>query len=92
MLKKIIFDVDNTLILWKDEYVLALKDAVEEFNINVDYKKIDNIIESLENKYEILTKEDFLKDINEEFNLNLGMDFIDELFKKQYTLAPNDND
>jgi len=71
MLKKIIFDVDNTLILWKDEYVLALKDAVEEFNINVDYKKIDNIIESLENKYEILTKEDFLKDYYSSYKSHL---------------------
>ena len=30
MIKKLIFDLDNTLIIWKDEYSLELKDLVEE--------------------------------------------------------------
>ena len=31
MIKKLIFDLDNTLIIWKDEYSLELKSTNELF-------------------------------------------------------------
>ena len=29
-IKRIIFDLDNTLVLWKDEYTSALKKAIKD--------------------------------------------------------------
>lgn len=86
-IKKLIFDVDNTLIYWKSEYVNALKKTIDEYNLGVETKIIDNIIENLENKYDILSKNKLLSDINSECCLNISMDFIDSLFEKQKKLA-----
>ena len=91
-IKKIIFDVDNTLIFWKKEYISALINTVEKYNIKVDPRKIDAIVETLEKKFVILSKESFLKTINEELNLNLDMDFINYFFEEQKSLAVVDNE
>ena len=37
MIKRIIFDVDDTLIDWKDEYDKVINNVVE--NLNIYYKK-----------------------------------------------------
>ena len=50
-IKKIIFDVDNTLIYWKPEYVDALTKSLKKFNINIETSKVDNLIENLENMF-----------------------------------------
>ena len=44
MIKKLIFDLDNTLIIWKDEYSLELKYLLEEYKVDTDYKKVDKIL------------------------------------------------
>lgn len=93
MVKKLVFDLDNTLIMWKSEYVSALEETMKEFNIeSIKLYAIDNIIETLEKKYEIISKDILLKDINEQCNLNLNMDFINLLFEKQKLLAFKDNE
>ena len=48
MIKKLIFDLDNTLIIWKDEYSLELKYLLEEYKVDTDYKKVDKIINELD--------------------------------------------
>lgn len=87
MIKRLIFDIDNTLIIWEKSYISALENAMEAFNVNVDSKIIDKIIDSQESKYETLSKSQLLKDINKECNLNLDMNFIDRLFEEQKKLA-----
>ena len=37
MIKKLIFDLDNTLIMWKPEYVNALRKTLQKYNINEIY-------------------------------------------------------
>lgn len=91
-IKKIVFDVDNTLIIWKKEYVSALKETLENFNIDIDVHLVDNVIESLEGNYEMLSKEILLNDINNVCNLNLTMEFIDTFFEKQKKLASFDQE
>ena len=91
-MKRIIFDLDNTLITWKDEYLKALDDALKFHKIEIETKKVDEIIENLEKKYEILTKEILLNDINNTHNLNLEMSFIDTLFENQGLLAEYDEE
>ena len=64
MIKKLIFDLDNTLIIWKDEYSLELKYLLEEYKVDTDYKKVDKIIDDLEYKHDTSSKEILLNDIN----------------------------
>lgn len=85
-MKALIFDLDNTLIMWKDEYVQELCNLLEKHQIkNVDnlYKKVDNCIEDYEKKHQELTKEKLCNYINENCNLNLEVSFIDELIEAQ---------
>ena len=77
MIKRIIFDLDNTLIKWEDEYRNALKKTVEFYKLDVNYLDIDNLVESYEDYYSIYKKENMLKLFNEKLNLNLEMSFID---------------
>ena len=56
MIKKLIFDLDNTLIIWKDEYSLELKYLLEEYKIDICYKKVDKIIDDLEYKHDTISK------------------------------------
>lgn len=86
-IKKIVFDIDNTLIIWKKEYVRALEECLEHFDIKIDVNRVDNVIDSLEQNHEIITKEILLNDINKICGLDLKMPFIDMLFEKQKTLA-----
>lgn len=91
MIKRLIFDLDNTIIDWKDDYTLALQETVKEFNINIDYKKIDNIIEQQEYVYETLSKEQLMNDINNICGLELNMEFIETLLEKQKNMAPKND-
>jgi len=90
MLKRIIFDLDYTLIYWKDEYPLLIKEILKKHNINVDYRIIDEIIESMEVKYETLSKDILLRDVQEKLNDKITMDIIDEIFEGQKKLSDYD--
>lgn len=83
MIKKLIFDLDNTIIEWIPEYVEALKETLNEYKIDIDYKKIDNITEMQEKIHDTLSREQLLSDINNGCNLNLNIDFINTLIDKQ---------
>ena len=43
MIKKLIFDLDNTLIIWKDEYSLELKYLLEEYKIDTSKTLLDKL-------------------------------------------------
>lgn len=82
MIKKIIFDLDNTLIMWKDEYKIAIKETLEEYKIDIDYNLVDELIEKYEMYYNSYKKENFCDLMKEKLNLNINIDFIDRwLFK-----------
>ncbi|MEG0021990.1 MAG: HAD family hydrolase [Bacilli bacterium] len=91
-MKKLIFDLDNTLLKWKPDYTKALEKTIEEFNLNIDYKVIDAIIEQQEKIHDIMNKETLLNDINNSLNINLEMNFINRLFYNQGFLVEIDND
>ena len=92
MIKKLIFDLDNTLIIWKDDYSLELKYLLEEYKVDTDYKKVDKIIDDLEYKHDTISKEILLNDINNNLNLNLDISFIKKLEKRQSKLSFVNND
>ena len=84
MYKRIIFDIDNTLIKWDKDESKAIKKTLDELTISYtekDLKMVEEAIEDYEYKYDILTKKDMLSLINKLSKINLNMTFIDTYFK-----------
>ncbi|MDD3187581.1 MAG: HAD family hydrolase [Bacilli bacterium] len=93
MIKKIIFDLDNTLILWKNEYINFLKEVTIKYGIEKYYKDIDAILETEEKLHDTLTKEQLLEDINVSCHLSLNIDFVDDILESQKKASdPTDKD
>ena len=88
MVKRLIFDLDDTLIKWIPEYVSAIIETLKEFNLDMDYKKIDDVTAIIEKKYNRLTKQILLDEINNSCNSKLNIEFIDKLLENQKKLAP----
>ncbi|MBP3765566.1 MAG: HAD family hydrolase [Bacilli bacterium] len=82
MIKKLIFDIDNTLIMWQDKYINAMKETVSEYNLNVDYLKLHNLVETYEEYYNIYSKENMINLFNKKLNLNLDMSFMNSWLDK----------
>lgn len=90
MLKRIIFDLDNTLIMWLDHYPLLLKDILKDNNLDIDYLIINRAIEAQEINYDYLTKEQLLHDINVNLEKPVSMSLVDEILERQKVLAEYD--
>lgn len=85
-MKALIFDVDNTLIELRSEYVSSVKDALEEMNYNFPDDVINNIYrlaDEHEKHFEKINKQELLEYINKNCNVNLPLEFIDRLEIKQ---------
>ena len=93
MVKRLIFDIDNTLIMW-DEIgnQKGIKKVLDYYNLNLDSSVISSLIDDIEEKSYILTKESLLEEINNYFNLNLDMSFIDMIFEEQSKLCKISDD
>lgn len=86
MIKRIIFDLDNTLIEWKSEYIFALENTLKELNINYSkdkIKEIDSVIDSYDKYGFTCQKKEFLDYVNKECNTNFFIDFVDKLIIEQ---------
>ena len=84
--KAIIFDLDNTLIMWHTDFIKALKKVINDMNYEFDddiISKIDNMIDNYEHYNNTLSKEELLNYINKNCNLNLNIDFIEKLIIEQ---------
>lgn len=92
MIKRLIFDFDNTLMMWKDEYKNAIKNTIKYYNLDIDYLKVDEVIGEYENYYDKYDKENMIKLINKKFNLNLGVDFIDKWLEELGSMSDKDEE
>ena len=85
MIKRLIFDVDNTLIMWKNEfYDYSLSNTFKDLGIPYDKNIIgsyDEVVEDYENYYDTYNREGFIKLLNERLNLNLPSNYIDVWMK-----------
>lgn len=94
MIKRIIFDLDNTLIGWKDEYFNTVDETFKEFNIICDEKiKFDfidakNDYENSVIRFDVNEMNDF---ISKRINIKLPVGFIDS-WKKRLSLCVLDRD
>lgn len=76
-IKRIIFDLDNTLIPWKDSYLDALKSVCQDYNLNYDYRYLNDCIDNnYELKYHNYSIKNFQEYVKNELNLELSSDFI----------------
>ena len=95
MIKRLIFDVDNTLIKWIDEYtVYSESHALDEIGIKYDeklLKELDDIGNSYEKYYDIYDKEKYVNYLNEKLNLNLPNNYVDIWMKYLSDCYPKDN-
>ena len=86
MIKKIIFDLDFTLMDWEDEYIFALTNAVNKLNLGYSEEKIkelDDVLTTYEDVYHIYEKEKFCDYLNNKCNTNLPYEFVDMLLDEQ---------
>ena len=78
MIKKIIFDLDNTLINWIDEYDYALRDTLIKYNINFDYRVLSKAIDEYDHTSKIYNSYDLIEFLNNKYNLGITIDFIND--------------
>lgn len=93
MIKRIIFDLDNTLIMWKDEYEKAADEALNEIN----YPKTEDLyhkINEVESEYETgkkrFDRKEMIDYINQNLNINLPYEFLDIWLEKLGSRAPKE--
>ena len=76
MIKRIIFDLDNTLIMWKDKYLNAIKETVELYKLNIDYKYLSSLVDEYDNEFRYYDKELMVNFINEKIDNKIDIDFL----------------
>lgn len=91
MIKRIIFDIDNTLIMWKNEYEKAADEALLEINYpktNDLFHKINEVESEYEKGKKYFDKKELIDYINEKLNLDLPYEFIDIWLEKVGNRVP----
>ena len=82
MLKRIIFDLDNTLIMWKNEYLNALKETVELYNIKEDYVYLSSLVDEYDDKFDYYDKELLIEFVNKNIKDKIDMNFLNTFLDK----------
>ncbi|NLL44791.1 MAG: HAD family hydrolase [Mollicutes bacterium] len=80
MIKRIIFDLDNTLIPWEEEYWDSLKGAFKRINYSFNDEMINKLSQAVgeyEKYYPIYKKEDLLAFMEKYANIDLPDIFLD---------------
>ena len=86
MIKKIIFDLDFTLMDWEDEYISALINVINKLSLNYSEEKIreiDYVLTTYEKEHLIYDKKIFCNYLNEKCNVSLPLEFVDMLLEEQ---------
>lgn len=86
MIKKIIFDLDNTLMDWIDEYIFAITNVINKLGLEFSedkIKEIDEVLTKYEDEYSIYEKVNFCDYLNKKCNTNLPYEFVDMLMEEQ---------
>ena len=80
-IKRIIFDIDDTLIDWKEEYWNSINKTFEELNIEYSKKDIEKVKKAIDiyedGRNETYNKEKMQKTIEDELEYKLPEDFME---------------
>lgn len=91
MIKRVIFDIDNTLIPWKDEYYNEINKVLDELNIKhteQDYIEIKKAFSEYENIHYTFDRKVMMEFINKYTKKNYPEEFIYKLTEKWSKCAP----
>lgn len=91
MIKKVIFDIDNTLIPWKEEYYNEIKNVLDELNVEhteQDYIEIKKAFGEYENVYYTFDRKLMMEYINKYTKKNYPEEFIYKVTKKWANCVP----
>ena len=82
MIKRIIFDIDDTLIAFPKAFEEGYRKVIEKYNLYIEPKELYKIIGEYETsgKYKYYNVDELLKLINKRLNTNLDKSFVDEFF------------
>lgn len=88
MLKKIIFDIDDTLMEFPKDYYIYFNQLLKQYNINITARMLYEIIGKYETsgRYAFYDKRLLLDHINQELQLNLDKRFLDDFFNMYNSL------
>ena len=92
MIRKLIFDLDNTLIIWKDEYVNALKETLNKYGNNADPNYVNDLVDSYEDYYDRYDINDMLNHINKNIDDKINMDFMNDFLDRIGYMSEPDED
>lgn len=80
-IKRIIFDIDGTLIPWDNSYLAAVKRAHAEYNISGTYEEVDSVWKIFEDHNSCYSYENFQKSLKEHLNIEVPIEFVETWFK-----------
>ena len=92
MIKRVIFDIDNTLMPWKAEYFSEIYTVLKELNIECteeDFLKIQKAFSEYENNYYTFSTKLMIDFINEYTEKNYPEEFIEMLINRWSKCAPD---
>lgn len=81
MIKRIIFDLDNTLIPWDKDWNVYIKKAFEFFNINIteeEHIALLNTVANYEKKYNMYDKYLMTKELGKTLNKEISIDVLEK--------------
>lgn len=93
MIKRLIFDLDDTLISWKKEYDKLIDEVLQEIQYTHTkdlYKKINNAEVEYEKDRKYFDKKEMINYINKKLNLNLPENFVDLWLEKLPYCVPEE--
>lgn len=94
MIKKIIFDIDDTLIEFPRNFEIGFGKVLNKYNLNIEpidlYNAIGKYEDDKNNVY--YEKQRVIDWINKEFNVEINEDFINDFFEMYSTLITPVND
>lgn len=91
MIKRVIFDIDNTLIPWKEEYYNEINNVLDELkveHIEQDYIEIKKAFGEYENVYYTFDRKLMMEYINKYTKKNYPEEFIYKVTKKWTNCVP----
>ena len=92
MIKRVIFDIDNTLIPWKEEYYQEIKKALDDLNIEhteKDYYEIKKAFSEYENVYYKFDRKLMIEYINKYTKKNYPEEFIYKITERWANCVPD---
>lgn len=95
MVKRIIFDLDDTLIPWKNSYFNKFFPTLKKYDVienKKDIFKLSNAIDEYEKIYSRYNDESFISLIDKAMNKKIPKDFYDELKEFFTTCIPDEID